>query len=141
MMASYVEASGLRARCNPTSHKSTEERPPNNPLANPWVDRGTRLRVLSGPKPEYLVRLSFRKGRSVWPQCCIRTAGVAGWWDSNRHSWRPSLETHAAIDQELCADCKRRLIGSQKYNSIRDLTWLSEPSGRNLLNERSLFLL
>ena len=38
------------------------------------------------------------------------------------------LEAHSTIDQHLCADRERRLIRSEKHDSIRDLTWPSEPS-------------
>jgi len=50
-------------------------------------------------------------------------------------------ETHPTIDQQLCTDRKRCLIRSEKHDSIRDLTWLSEPSSWDLLDERSLLLL
>ena len=46
----------------------------------------------------------------------------------------------ATIDQQLCSDRKRCLIRSEKHDSIRDLSRLSEPSNRNLPNEVSLCL-
>jgi hypothetical protein len=50
-------------------------------------------------------------------------------------------EAHPTIDQQLCTDRKRCLIRGEKHDSIRDLTWLSEPSRWDLLDERSLLLL
>src|SRR5579885_1611630 len=50
-------------------------------------------------------------------------------------------EAHPTINQQLCTDGKRCLIGSEKHDSIRDLTWLSEPSRGNLLDEGSLLVL
>ena len=44
-------------------------------------------------------------------------------------------ETHPTIDQQLCTDRKRCLIRSEEHDSIRDLTWLSEPSRGDLLDE------